>query len=116
LDELENPETVIETINGVSESKNAVTNERQQLVNYDGKTLTYDNNGNMTGFDKAGYVYNWKNQLVKVSTGTGVNLEYKYDALGRRTAKIIKNPENQTVVRYVHDGYPVIKRGMSKTH
>ncbi|MCX6580467.1 MAG: Ig-like domain-containing protein [Candidatus Aminicenantes bacterium] len=109
LDELENPETVIETINGVSESKNAVTNERQQLVNYDGKTLTYDNNGNMTGFDKAGYVYNWKNQLVKVSTGTGVNLEYKYDALNRRTARIIKTPESKTVIRYVHDGYRVLE-------
>jgi len=109
LDELENLVAGTETKNGVTETKSAVTNERQQLVNYDGKNLTYDNNGNMTGFDKAGYFYNWKNQLVKVSTGTGLNLEYKYDALGRRIVKIIKAPESQSVIRYVHDGYRVIE-------
>jgi len=55
------------------------------------------------------YVYNWKNQLVKVITGTGVNVEYKYDALGRRIVKIVKDPNSETETRYVHEGYQVIE-------
>jgi RHS repeat-associated protein len=71
--------------------------------------VTVDNNGNLTHFTHD-YVYNWKNQLVKVNTGTGVNVEYKYDALGRRIVKKVKAPNSSdTVTRYVHDGYQVIE-------
>jgi RHS repeat-associated protein len=71
--------------------------------------LTYDNNGNLTHFTHD-YVYNWKNQLVKVITGSGVNVEYKYDALGRRIVKKVNAPNSsETVTRYVHVGYQVIE-------
>jgi RHS repeat-associated protein len=71
--------------------------------------VTVDNNGNLTHFNHD-YIYNWKNQLVKVTTGTGVNVEYKYDALGRRIVKKVKAPNSSdTVTRYVHDGYQVIE-------
>jgi RHS repeat-associated protein len=71
--------------------------------------VTVDNNGNLTHFNHD-YVYNWKNQLVRVTTGTGVNVEYKYDALGRRIVKKVKAPNSSdTVTRYVHDGYQVIE-------
>jgi hypothetical protein len=44
-----------------------------------------------------------------VITGTGVNVEYRHDALGRRIVKIVKDPDGESVTRYVHDGFQVIE-------
>jgi RHS repeat-associated protein len=108
IDGVEDVNRFTKTQNGIPEIKETVCNERHQLVQYNGMDLAYDKNGNLTHF-KHNYVYNWKNQLVKVITGSGVNVEYKYDALGRRIVKKVKDPNSETVTRYVHDGYQVIE-------
>jgi RHS repeat-associated protein len=109
INEVEDIKQVTTTKDGIPEIKGTDCNERHQLVQYNGMDLTYDQNGNLTHFTHD-YVYNWKNQLVKVITGSGVNVEYKYDALGRRIVKIVKEPNTSpTVTRYVHDGYQVIE-------
>jgi RHS repeat-associated protein len=109
IDGVEDVNKFTKTQNGIPESKGTVCNERHQLVKYNNMDLTYDNNGNLTHFTHD-YVYNWKNQLVKVITGSGVNVEYKYDALGRRIVKKVNAPNSsETVTRFVHDGYQVIE-------
>jgi YD repeat-containing protein len=69
---------------------------------------SYDKNGNMKCFVHQ-YKYNYKNQLVEVVTGTGLNVEYKYDALGRRTEKIVSAPGGNKVTRYVNAGWRVLE-------
>jgi len=93
-------------------------NARHQLtsVDYkneaDGKILTfhvvpgYDKNGNMRSFVHQ-YKYDYKNQLKEVVTGTGLNVEYRYDALGRRIEKIVSAPDGKVVTRYVNAGWRV---------
>jgi YD repeat-containing protein len=109
IDGVEDVNRFTKTQNGIPETKETDCNERHQLVEYNSMDLTYDNNGNLKHFTHD-YVYNWKNQLVKVITGSGVNVEYKYDALGRRIVKKVNAPNSsETMTRYVHDGYQVIE-------
>ncbi|MCP4154190.1 MAG: hypothetical protein GY757_41070, partial [bacterium] len=61
-----------------------------------------------TGFDYQ-YVYNWQDQLIEVITGTGVNGEYKYYALGRRIEKTITDPNSEDITRYVYKGYQILE-------
>ncbi len=69
---------------------------------------TYDNNGNLKNFVHQ-YTYDYRNQLLKVITGTGVTVEYKYDALGRRIEKKVTDNSIETLTRYVFDGWQVIE-------
>ncbi|MCP4149435.1 MAG: hypothetical protein GY757_16930, partial [bacterium] len=95
-------------------------NERHQITSADYKRTVgntalkvhvepeYDNNGNMTRFVH-GYTYNCWNQLLTVTSGTGVNVEYKYDALGRRIGKTVTDPNSEVKMRYILDGWRVIE-------
>jgi RHS repeat-associated protein len=122
IDDDENLEQILSLKNG----KSLVTlkcqheNKRHQLtkVDYsnvvDNKVIefhvvpSYDKNGNMKSFVHQ-YKYDYKNQLKEVVTGTGLNVEYKYDALGRRTEKIVSAPGEKEITRYVNAGWRVIE-------
>jgi RHS repeat-associated protein len=108
IDGVENIDLRKKTQKGITEATGYVYNERHQLVKYNGKDLIYDKNGNLKEFYHQ-YIYDWKNQLVKVITGTGVNVEYNYDALGRRIEKIVTDPLGEAHTRYIYDGYRVIE-------
>lgn len=62
--------------------------EVNQLL-WDGSSeFTYDRLGNQTGGrDGTTYSYNGRGQLVGVRDSRGLNVEYAYDALGRRIRK-----------------------------
>jgi RHS repeat-associated protein len=67
------------------------------------KTLTYDNNGNLTSIlDASGttlYTWNARNQLGEMS-GSGTNANFVYDGLGRREKKTI----NGSLTEFLYDG------------
>lgn len=67
-------------------------------------TPQYDDNGNMLNDDKHTYAYDFNNKLVSVDRTLGI---YKYDALGRRIAKLREaregQPEQHTLFYYVGD-------------
>ena len=67
-------------------------------------TPQYDDNGNMLNDDKHTYTYDFNNKLVSVDETIGT---YKYDALGRRIAKLRAaregQPEQHTLFYYVGD-------------
>ncbi|MCP4152113.1 MAG: hypothetical protein GY757_30510, partial [bacterium] len=104
----ENIDEFKETRKGIEKAKETSVNERFQLMSFAGKPLAHDKNGNLTNFDYQ-YVYNWQNQLIEVVTGTGVNVEYKYDALGRRIEKTVTDPNSKDVTRYVYKGYQILE-------
>ncbi len=63
-------------------------NWKDQLTAYDGKTITYDANGNPLSYD--GYNYTWQRgtQLASI-TGNGKNISYVYDSQGHRVQKTV---------------------------
>lgn len=61
-------------------------------------TLTYDSNGNLTSDGTNTYVWDARNRLVSISGG--VTASFKYDALGRRTIKVVGSAASQ----FLYDG------------
>jgi RHS repeat-associated protein len=80
----------------------AYTANNQQTT-FGDKTLTYDNNGNVSSVtDSNGttnYTWDARNQLVGIS-GPGVSASFVYDAIGRRIRRIV----NSTTTEFLHDG------------
>ncbi len=58
----------------------AAYNANNQLTNWNGTSLSYDADGNMTGNGGQSFVWNARNQLVSFN-----GLSFQYDAFGRRT-------------------------------
>ena len=73
-------------------------NNRQ--TGYNGATLTYDANGNLTGDGTRTYHWNARDQLTEIKQGGNTIASYGYDVLGRRYTKT----EGSTTVEYLHDG------------
>ncbi|MBI3773004.1 MAG: hypothetical protein HY272_09930 [Gammaproteobacteria bacterium] len=72
------------TLNGVTNSyTNAATSNRLQSAN--GKTYTFDANGNITNDGVHSYNYDARNRLVGLNTG----VSYTINGLGQRIAKTI---------------------------
>ena len=72
-------------------------------------SYNYDNNGNLLAkTDASGtttFVWNEENQLTQVRLPSGLTVDYKYDALGRRLQRISSAGANE---RYVYDGQDVL--------
>ncbi len=81
-----------------------VTNALNQYSSLSGSTnaaYAYDNNGNVTNNGKYAFAYDYKNRLVKVSTGATSIEELSYDVLGRRISK--KTQADTTKYAYAND-------------
>ncbi len=79
------------------------TNWKDQLTNYNGKTITYDEIGNAKTYN--GNTYTWQNgrQLAGISN-TNQTITYKYNESGIRTQKTV----NGVATNYYLDGTKVI--------
>jgi YD repeat-containing protein len=108
LDKVDNILVSTETKDGQVETTINKPNSLNQVSEVNNKVLSYDNNGNLNNFTHD-YQYDWKNRLIKVITGTGLNVEFKYDGLGRRTRKIVTAPGEKEVTRYIYAGWRVIE-------
>ena len=89
---------------GIPQAINSTAyNAANQQTTFGDKTLTYDNNGNLTTIVDANgtttYTWNGRNQLVGIS-GPGVGASFVYDGLGRREKKTI----NGNLTEYLFDG------------
>jgi len=82
-----------------------------QLVSYDGKTISYDKDGNRTSDDKFDYSWNSLGQLVKlVNKSDNDTWNYQYDELGRRIMKTHNNDK----INYHYDGDSIYLLGESQ--
>ena len=77
---------------------NATYDAANEQTAFAGATLTYDNNGNLTSDGTNTYVWDARNRLVSISGG--VTASFKYDALGRRTNKVVGIAASQ----FLYDG------------
>ena len=82
-------------------------NSEYEMLSYNGNTLTYDENGNLTtktgqGGVVTGYTWDARNRLVGMSSPSLVT-SFSYDAAGRRISKTI----NGVTTTYVYDGVDI---------
>lgn len=89
-------------------------NAANQQTAFGDKTLTYDDNGNLTSITDAGgtTTYNWnaRNQLTGIS-GPGVSASFLYDGLGRREKKTI----NSNLTEFLYDGVNPVQETSGST-
>ena len=80
-------------------------NNLNQSTNVGGDILTYDDNGNLSGYEGLSYQHNSTNQLTEITAeGINGNIQYQYDGLGRRTSKDVYGLRTE----YLYDGNEVI--------
>jgi RHS repeat-associated protein len=78
-------------------------NNRQGSIN--GRSLTYDKNGNLLSDGLNTYVWNARNQLFQVKQGATVVSQYQYDSMGRRAAKTIGG----LTTSFLYDGFNAVQ-------
>ena len=75
-----------------------------QLRQREATSLTYDDNGNLTGDGVLSYVWDARNQLASIN-GPGISADFMYDAFGRRGRKTI----NGTSTEFLYDGFNIVQ-------
>jgi RHS repeat-associated protein len=96
-----------------NQASNTSYNEANQMLSFNDKNITYDNNGNMASIintcGTTNYTWNARNQLVGINgfkpDCTTLTASFKYDALGRRIEKTI----NGVITQYVYDGMDIVQ-------
>ena len=78
-------------------------NQYSSIIVDEQSDLDYDLNGNIIQAFGRSYSYDLENRLTKIEGGTEV--EYLYDALGRRISKIL----NQDTVQYFYDFLRIVE-------
>jgi RHS repeat-associated protein len=81
--------------NAVASATYDAANEQTAFA---GATLTYDANGNLTNDGVNTYVWDSRNRLVSISGGATAS--FNYDAIGRRTSKVVNSVGSQ----FLYDG------------
>lgn len=74
-------------------------NQLNQIASFNGGSLGYDANGNLTADGTYAFEYDEENRL-RSAVGAGQTVAYEYDPLGRRRSKAV----NGVVTKYVSDG------------
>jgi len=74
-----------------------------RLTSFNGDTVLYDDNGNMTSWGDATFTWDSRNRLIAIS-GTSLSASFKYDSMGRRVEKTV----NGTTTKYLYDGLDII--------
>jgi len=77
-------------------------NANNQLTAWNGTSLTYDPNGNVTAFGSQTLAWNDRNQLASTSGGAA---SFAYDGVGRRVRKTVDGP----TTKYLYDGENVVQ-------
>jgi RHS repeat-associated protein len=97
----------------------AVVIPGNRLTTYNGFTLTYDYDGNLTHKQKSGFdQYLWWNsigQLDSVRTNSDT-ARFGYDAAGRRVRKTVGKPGSHYTLRYFYSGPQVVAEVDSATN
>jgi RHS repeat-associated protein len=96
-----------------NQASNTSYNSANQMLSFNDKNITYDNNGNMTSVTNScgttNYIWDVRNRLTGISgfkpDCSSLTASFKYDALGRRIEKTI----NGTTTKYLYDGLDIIQ-------
>ncbi len=84
-------------------TQNYTPNSLNQYTSVGGQSLSYDDRGNLTGYDGWTYAFDKQNRLTK-ATKTGTTLDLEYDPGGR----LVSHKLNGTTTKFVHDGNELV--------
>ncbi len=79
--------------------------DNQRQTKFNGQSLIYDSNGNLTNDGTRTYVWNARNQMVRIEQGRSVIASFEYDAMGRRTGRV----EGSQATGYLYDGLNAVQ-------
>ena len=82
---------------GTSTTSNADNSQSK----FNGITLSYDTNGNLTGDGTNSYTWDARNHLTQIAQGRTTTATFVYDAFGRGMNKIISG----TTTQFLYDGW-----------
>jgi RHS repeat-associated protein len=80
-------------------------------TSFNGQALTYDANGNLTSDGTNRYTWNARNQLAQISQGGNAQLNFSYDAVGRRISKTVQGVATQ----FLYDGDNAVQEMQGNT-
>ncbi len=81
-------------------SQDSVFDANNRQTEFNGSTLHYDANGNLTSDGTNTYMWNARNQLTQISDGANVSMTFSYDSIGRRVAKKVGA---SAAIQYLYD-------------
>ncbi len=114
FDKLSNIVSIVKTQNGQTNTTNAVIPndsnyaKLNQYERFDQWGLSYDLNGNTTQRGTQHLTYDYKNQVVSVA-GVSSNVDFKYDAMGRRVQKSVTSGSQTKATNYYYSGNQAIE-------
>lgn len=87
-------------------TQNSAFDANNRITSFNGATLQYDADGNLTNDGTNTYTWNARNQLTQVSQNGVAQLSYAYDAMGRRTSKAV---QGGTPTQFLYDGAKAVQ-------
>jgi len=82
------------------------SNAAHATTRFGAQALSYDENGNLVGDGEQTYVWNARDQLVRIKDANGIAIaSFTYDALGRRQGKTVRGASQG----YVYDGINIVQ-------
>ncbi|HLK97980.1 MAG TPA: RHS repeat-associated core domain-containing protein, partial [Hymenobacter sp.] len=85
--------------------------DNQRQTRFNGQSLSYDANGNLTGDGVYTYVWNARDQLVAIEQGASTVASFGYDAQGRRHSRT----EGGQTTTYLYDGLDAVQETVGTT-
>lgn len=85
--------------------------DTNRQLTHNGRTLSYDDNGNLTSDGVRSYVWNVRNQLVEIREGASTLATFGYDPLGRRVVRT----EGGVTTQYLYDGQNAVQEMVGGT-
>ncbi len=85
--------------------------DANRQLTHNGRTLSYDDNGNLTSDGVRSYVWNVRNQLVEIREGASIVATFGYDPLGRRVVRT----EAGITTQYLYDGQNAVQETVGST-
>ncbi len=108
-------EVASDTLSGGMSVEAYAVNEMNEYTQQGATARAHDDDGNLTGDGAFRYVFDYADRLIRVHRAADDALVagYEYDALDRRVAKTVFDPDNPGppvgVTRYLHDGWRVVE-------
>ncbi|WP_351230143.1 RHS repeat-associated core domain-containing protein [Streptomyces sp. NPDC002133] len=88
----------------------SVFGKDNRLTTFNGRSFTYDNEGQLTGDGQRSYTWNARGQLTGLTKTGGPSSSFGYDPLGTRTSKTLAG----TTTKYLTDGSnPLVEQNAS---
>jgi len=93
-------------------SANGVFNLANQQTSFNGVTLSYDLNGNLTSDGTYTYTWDARDRLTTIKQGLVTKGSFTYDAVGRRSSKVVNGA---TTISFLYDHWNPVQEAQGSS-